>query len=351
MFPQTKRSKRALAFVLVILAVGCALPFLLSNRQIEPSFYYWKTTFRLSQGEKQTIDEQNINRLYIRLFDVGWDNTINAPVPLGKFTFSNRESFSGDVTPVVYITNKVFVQINPSAIDSLALRLYSQVLSIAKRAEFTFDELQIDCDWTETTRASYFLFLKQLSDIAGHNGIALSATIRLHQIKYKQVTGVPPVSRGMLMFYNIGDLNAKVAHNSIYNSADAGKYIAYINSYPLTLDVALPIYTWAVQTREGKIIQLLSNYNHSDFKKLGFTRIDSTYYKASASFFYRGIYFMEGDIIEVESISPKLALEAAQLLSSKLPKAKRSVVLFSLDSLNIAQYEKEDFKNIFGCFR
>lgn len=351
MFLQTKRSKRILALTIIGLIAICSLPFLLQSNRVEPSFYYWKTTFRLSHSEKQTLDEQNINRLYIRLFDIGWDKVANDPIPLGKFSFTNHDSFTGNVTPVVYITNSVFVNIKPANIESLAFKLYVQVLSMSKKANFSIDELQIDCDWTETTRSNYFLFLTKLSALAAHNGILLSATIRLHQVKYKHITGVPPVNRGMLMFYNLGDLNSKVVHNSIYNQKDASKYVAYLRSYPLPLDVALPIFTWAVQSRDGKIVQLLSSYNHTDFKKLGFVPLDSTYYKATASFFYRGIYFKEHDIIEIESITPQLALEAANMLASNLSKTKRSVVLFSLDSLNIAHYEKKDFENIFGCFR
>jgi len=54
---------------------------------------------------------------------------------------------------------------------------------------------------------------------------------------------VPPVDKGLLMFYNMGkispDLNAR---NSIYNRADAEAYLESLPNYRLSLDVALPVF-------------------------------------------------------------------------------------------------------------
>ena len=79
----------------------------------------------------------------------------------------------------------------------------------------------------------------------------LSATIRLHQVKYYKQAGIPPVDRGMLMFYNMGKLNALTAENSIYNSNDAAGYIETVDDYPLKLDLALPAFSWAVHFRNS----------------------------------------------------------------------------------------------------
>lgn len=350
-FLQQLKFRHLLSSTLLVLLAGSLFFLFQPRKKVVPAFYYWKTTFHLTSSEKQALQKLEIKRLYLRLFDIGWDNTLNAPVPLGKIVFDDHNFYSAEIVPVVYITNRVITNINTNQVATVATHLLKQVQSIAKSGVFSFTELQIDCDWTETTRAKYFGLLKQLSSMAAMNGVKISATIRLHQIKYKQITGIPPVERGMLMFYNMGDLSEATNRNSIYNQHDASKYVSYVSSYPLPLDVALPIFSWAIQRRNGVIVQLISSFNPSDFERLGFSRIDSGYYKTTTSFFYRGIYFKMDDIIEIESITPKIALEAAMLLSKHIQHTNRSVALFSLDSLNVAPYEKKDFKAIYNCFR
>ena len=181
-FLQKIKKKRIVVVSLTLLVVGCAAIVMLMHNKVVPSFYYWKSTFHLSKLEQNLLKEQKIGQLYIRLFDVGWDNVSNTPVPLGKFTFTERSAFQGEIVPVVYITNRVFARIGAAEVDSLATRIYSQVSVMAKRADFSFNVLQIDCDWTEKTRSKYFRFLEGLSKIASGRGAVVSATIRLHQV-------------------------------------------------------------------------------------------------------------------------------------------------------------------------
>ncbi|MEZ4901823.1 MAG: hypothetical protein R2822_08725 [Spirosomataceae bacterium] len=49
-------------------------------------------------------------------------------------------------------------------------------------------EVQIDCDWTVATKAKYFRLLQQISALLPPS-VILSATIRLHQIKFYRTTG------------------------------------------------------------------------------------------------------------------------------------------------------------------
>ncbi len=76
--------------------------------------------------------------------------------------------------------------------------------------------------------------------------MVLSATIRLHQVKYFETTGVPPVKSGMLMFYNTGDLENPSEENSILNIETAELYLSGLEDYPMQLDIVLPLFSWAV---------------------------------------------------------------------------------------------------------
>lgn len=36
------------------------------------SIYYWRTTFSLSDGEKESLTTHDVNKIYMRFFDVDW---------------------------------------------------------------------------------------------------------------------------------------------------------------------------------------------------------------------------------------------------------------------------------------
>ena len=112
----------------------------------------------------------------------------------------------------------------------------SQLLQIIEFF-FAIKEIQIDCDWTDSTRNRFFRFTRTLGKLAHAEHSLISATIRLHQIKYFERTGIPPVDRGVLMFYNMGKLAAASERSSIFNTEDAEKYTSRLSQYPLPMDL------------------------------------------------------------------------------------------------------------------
>src|ERR1019366_1414323 len=118
------------------------------------------------------------------------------------------------------------------------------------------------CDWTAATRATYFQLLKVARSRLNEAGFAsakISATIRLFQCKYMAKTGVPPVDKGLLMCYNMGNLTHPGTGNSILETTELKKYIASVTTYPLPLDVALPIFDWKVLFHEGSYAGLVKD--------------------------------------------------------------------------------------------
>src|SRR5207253_974111 len=141
----------------------------------------------------------------IRLFDVeGPLSTRRAPGLVAPITFAGEVPPGIEVVPVIYLRESALRRGGPEGARDLAAQVWREVDARAREAHLAVRELKMDCDWSEGTRAAYFTFLATLRDLARPTGITLSATIRLHQIKYRERTGVPPVDRGMLMFYNIG---------------------------------------------------------------------------------------------------------------------------------------------------
>lgn len=318
----------------------------------EHSFYYWKTTFTLSSTERTCLTNQKISKLYIRFFDVDWDELSRQPVPLGRLYFRDLVPNGMAIVPTIYVVNKTFQKMTDKEIPGLSKRILGLVNNIATSNHLAYSEIQLDCDWTETTRDKYFALLNILRAELKKNHIKLSVTIRLHQVKYAKITGIPPVDRGMLMYYNMGKIDASLGRNSVFNAVDAAKYTNYIAGYPLPLDVALPSFSWGIHIRNKKVIELLNNMGAKEFKNNdNFTSIDSNNFRVNYSFFYRGFYFKKNDWVKVEEISPSLCKEAARQVTEKMVKKPAIVAIFHLDSTIISHYEEHDFEEVFDSFR
>lgn len=316
-----------------------------TKKETSASFYYWQTNFNLNKQEHQAINELNCSELYVRLFDIDIKN--DSIVPLG--IIKNLDSFPNNLQliPVVFITNRTFIETKPENIKQLALNTHSKISSLLKEANKSCNKIQIDCDWSQGTKHNYFQFLKQFKAI--DTNIILSSTIRLHQIKYPTITGVPPVDEGIIMYYNMGKLNG--IENSIYNSTDAKKYIESITYYPLKCNIALPIFSWGKVERDSKIINLI---NHTDSllleKKGQLLQLDSITYKVKSSFLYKGIYFKENDVMKMEQASIDELMLAARGLAENLKQDSIKIIFFDLNATNLNYYSNEKLKDILNAF-
>ncbi|HXP50036.1 MAG TPA: hypothetical protein VN922_08785, partial [Bacteroidia bacterium] len=208
------------------------------------------------------------------------------------------------------------------------------------------------CDWTDVSRAKYFKLLTFFHDTLTKQSKTLSATIRLHQVKYADKTGVPPVDRGMLMFYNMGKINGTPGYNSIYNSKDADKYVTYVSNYTLPLDVALPVFSWALLIRGGEAHDVLEKAVDKDFADTSqFLSAGNNIFVSRGSFLFRGKYFQKSDTVKMEEVTPAICEEAANNVNSYLKDEKRTISLFEYDSLYLSTYDKKDIQQIYTISR
>lgn len=337
---------RLFILLFFFLFTGCS-----KNREVTNSFYYWKSEFKLDSSDNKLLDELNVHQLYVRYFDVRWVENQSSAFPVAKLTLSSAISSSIVVIPVVYIENTVIKNIDEKGIDSLAAdmsRLLHQMNVTLRQKPL---QIQIDCDWTEHSRDHYFSLLKKLKTAYAEN-ILWSATIRLHQVKYKRTTGVPPVDRGMLMFYNMGILAPQSPQNSIYDFTNAANYIEYAKDYPLPFDVAIPVFSWSIVSRNGKGLTLLNEITAKTFEgNPSFAKTGVDRFICRKETLIHGTFIQPGDEIKVEDITPELSLTAAKQVADKLNSDTFNVVLYHLDQSITKRYEKSDFKNIFSCFK
>jgi hypothetical protein len=306
------------------------------------SFYYWRSGFSLDSTEVQTLDDNSTHSLYVRYFDVDWPADDTIPAPIAPIRFDSIPA-GYTIVPVVFFRNRVFEKLAPRDIPALVDKVWGLVRRISTSGHIQPAGTQFDCDWTETTKNNYFAFLQRYRQSTGAN---LSATIRLHQVKYRDRTGIPPVDNGVLMLYNMGNIDAGPG-SSIYNRSIAHRYIVSLRSYPLTLDLALPIFSWSLLVRDGKVVQLLDKMNANSFEKdTNFVRTGQKGFSARHANFRGGYYFRENDVIKVESVSPDDLLGMVSDVNRHTNHRIRNLIFFDLDSQNLRQYDKHLFKEI-----
>jgi hypothetical protein len=332
--------KKSFLIFFVFLVTACS-----KNDKPIIAFYYWKTVFKLSETEKEVLKDNNIAKLYIRYFDIGLHPKTTEPIPVSPIHFQGNIS-KFDIVPVVFIQNKVMLKSNIN-VDELAKKTFHLINEINTKNNIVCNEIQIDCDWTLASKENYLKFIERFKKLSHKK---LSATIRLHQVKYFKRTKIPNVDSGILMYYNMGTIAAD-SINSIYNHQIAEKYLKSLKKYPLHLDIALPIYSWAVHIRNQKVIGLRSKLNIAQLKKdKNFEQVKAMFFKVKKSNYKNGFFYEEGDMLKIEAISAENLKIMAKELDENLANTPKEIIFYDLDEFNLKNYEKNIFEQVISCF-
>ncbi len=312
------------------LAAGCQPA---EKPRYRPAFYHWQTTLSLSAADSAYLSAAGCQQLYIKVLDIARDPATDAIAPYALLAVRDTARLAQwPVVPAIFIANSVFQQTDAATTDWLAQKTAQALRSVWTQfppAGRKMTEVQFDCDWTATTRAAYFDFLQKMA--AQLPGTALSATIRLHQYKFPKKTGVPPVQRGMLMLYNTGNIEDELETNSIFHPADAQRYLTGAPArYPLPLDLALPLFSWALVYRDGELWKIIPG-DFTPTTPEAFTTTPGGY-EVQTGTFQSGHFLRPGDRVRIERITPELLRAAAALAPqiSLAPDAKWA--FYHLDS-------------------
>lgn len=306
-----------LALLLIVMLADCQ-----DRESTAPprrSVYCWQTTFSPNDSIVAAfIRREHITHIYLRYFDVVLTN--GTPMPNASLNVTGRVPKGVTVTPVVYITNDCMKAIGPShtQAEDLAGKILKRIRQMTSTLQLgPINELQIDCDWTVTTRRTYFDFLSALRDMAHEQHMQVSTTIRFHQLTQP----VPPADRGVLMAYNTGDVRDIHNRYPILDIADVKPYLRYLATYKLPLSTAYPIFSWRVLFRGGHFVGIL----HSD----------------------DDYPILPGDKIITRDANLRHILEAHQTISELRPDAHDEIILYDLQTNNIKRFQVSDYEKIY----
>lgn len=302
-------------------------------------FYHWKTIAQIGDVEKSYFEELKSEKLYLRVFDIV--KTQGSPTPTAVIQSFDSKSLNAEYIPVVYIINEVFSGMEQNSVKKLAKDSFEMIQQIAEANHFsTYTEIQIDCDWTESTKDAYFQFLTELKTLSHKN---ISSTLRLHQVKFRNKTGIPPVGKVYLMCYATSSPIEEIEKNSILDLDLLKDYLENINEYPLKFDVALPIYSWAIVTNHVGEKKLINGVSEEDLTTSDFKKLSNGLYEVQEDVFLRGIYLNPEFKIKVETIPISLLKETREFLDSKI-KTDFDLVYYHLDGLFLNRYLVDDLK-------
>ena len=257
--------------------------------------YYWRTDLHLDSTERAFLRQHHISKVYCRYFDVVMNDDGTEPKPNATIAFTDTLPAGIELIPTVYITEDCMHKPH----KDLAEKLVKRIMQMNETNHIgNVHEIQIDCDYTSKSRATYYEFLEQVRHHLSPTSYHLSTTIRLHQLSMP----VPPVDYGVLMVYNTGDPRKWQERNPILDYRDVYPYLNKLAQYQLPLAAAYPVYQW---------IRNIQN-----------VRIEHT-------------------VEAAELLKVKKALEKER------PSLSKAVITYHLETDNINRYKTETYEEIY----
>ena len=374
--------------IYILLFVVLNGAFCENDHEVIRSFCYWKTDLNFQKEDDSLVKELNVKHLYVRFFDVDWNPYAKEPLPVATIGNVSLNQSNPEITPSIFITNEVVLQSNKKQLDSLAVRIAQRVNQIGIKMNETkadvianaivypkdyykqknykqlnydsikalelaklkvdFKEILIDCDWSEKSKDNYFYLLKQIKK--GFPTAQISSTIRLWQYKFASKAGIPPVDKGLLMCYNLTKPDDFKTKNSIATSDELAQYITH-SDYKLKLDIALPLYSWAVVFRGNQFKGILSDYDQLLNDSIKLKKMSGTKYVLEDDILVGQTYLRNGDEIRIEKISDDELDKMISIVKGKIKIDNQTrVTFFSFDKKYINDYGTQNISGYYARF-
>lgn len=290
------------------------------------SIYYWKTTFKVDSAEMNFLKRHDINRIYLRMFDVATEQNYATGgvdiVPIATTKFTSAVPKNIDIVPVTYITTDA-LRVMAGKEAEYATLIVERLLAMVSYNECgNISEVQLDCDWTKTTRESYNQLCRIVKDTLNSKDIALSITVRLHQLQET----APCADRGVLMLYNTGELKNPDTRNSILDIDDVKPYIK-TKKYPLPLSYAFPVFGWSVKFENNKFVSIIPTDIADSEESSAVPKTDNVH-------------------IRYERPASAEILAVKKLVEKNLGKPANGNILFHLDSRQLKNYTNDEISQI-----
>ena len=329
------------------------------------AMYFWRTTLRLDSAERNFLTDNSITRLYLRFFDVVNDAE-RGPVPNATLMFPEDTDQTLipkgiECIPVVFVLPECLK--GKTAPEELAALIVKRVADMCQTHDLPAPrEVQIDCDWTMSTRDRFYKLMEAVTSEAHSRNMATSVTVRLHQLSDE-----PPVADyGTLMVYNTGSLSSPDKGNPILSASAIEPFLKFVGRYKLPLVAAYPVFSWNVlysapSTAENnangasQFMGILYGCKPEDapeiFRKTGpdeWTAVASERFTTALGNEESVLRVVPGMVLR-RFTSPPLPelLKIKKALAAEQPNINQCVILYDLNSQNLETY-KGHYEELFA---
>jgi hypothetical protein len=333
---------------------------------VDRAFYFWQnTSYRLQSKEAECLYKDSVQKLYVKFFEVEADENLgNIPVAKSELHINAYDFMYGPdsiynstvinlmIVPVIYIRNTIFVQANRKDLDTLADNIVFLTNKIFKERYTgitkTFSEIQIDCDWTPSTKENYFYLLTRIKTLSGKS---ISVTLRLYPYKYPDKMGIPPADKAMLMCYNLNNPLSKESENTILETEELKKYLKNVKKYPLHLDVALPVFSWMHIYKNNVFSGFIQTSKSAGLKDI-VKEIKPHWYVVQKDFLTEdNILLKAGDKLKLEEITAESIHTSIAAIQQHVPLTDTTTVsLFHLNPHTVTNYSHEEITSFYSDF-
>lgn len=319
---------------------------------VEKAFYYWKNDTSLNFQDAERLKSLEVQKLYIKYFEIDYNEA------MGNFPFAknNRISYNINsiqnvtIVPTVYIKNEIFKFNTEKTLDALADNMVFLIDKYNKEIPENATanhEIQIDCDWTASTKDKYFYLLKKIKEISKRK---VSCTLRLYPYKYPEKMGIPPVDKVTLMCYNLITPLSQKDKNSILEYQELKLYLDKKRKYPLHTDIALPIFYWSHLYQSNQFTGVLP-LNSKEIKRFSKELRPMWYEVTEDTVIDYNTYLRKGDKIKCEEVSIETLNKTISLIKKNVSLDDTiTVSLFHIDNEVLNQYSNEELSSFYDSF-
>ena len=165
-------------------------------------------------------------------------------------------------------------------------------------------------------------------------------------MKFFEITGVPPVQRGVLMYYNMSDLDDFKTRNYVLDLEVGRRYHKNFDLYPLPLDLGLPLYRQARVFRYGNLVGLIGtddlNYDLMELRHFNEQKI----YSVTEGHYAGGRFLYPGDQLKIDLVQFEDLLSAAKSLK---PLMSPGEIIF-FETRSTQYFRPELLRRVVGIF-
>lgn len=325
------------------LALGC-LFFLLNScseqGKTKNAFLIRNNHVQFDEYRRELLRQTNTNKVYIKIFDVVFNEWQQRPLPLAQVEFDTAslkwlKSSGIEIVPVIYINNDLLEKVNPDRINALADR----VMMLLKTRLDQFDILNektihIICDWSVLSKEKYFDLLTYFQLLPFFSDKQISISVRPKQVENSNQYGTPPVKR---VIYTLDVQDEKFDPSAI------GKY-------PLPMDISLPLFNDPIVFRNNSAMGAISGIPDSTWQNEKVCQKAGDYFEVMRDTVVHFHYFKKGDQIEYKFGDTAAPRRIAALIKDQLKSQESTIILNQLDSIKIRQYNASQLKAAFESF-